>query len=164
MSRENNSLNEGHSELYERNKKLAKGYGKMINDLINDMPRAMMTFSSDMGEKGLKAMSLVKSFIDGYTKKEENEANQKLTNETAKDVLIISDIEELHISKEDITTASKPVSFRNIKRLVLEDLDLNALNNIDSIINVEELVIPQSINKVLLLQKCKSIKKVIVSK
>lgn len=170
MSGEKNNSNEEHSELYESNKKLAKSYGKLMNDFTNDIPRAMMTFGRDMGDKGLKAMSLVKSFIDGYkdAKKEEKpiEVVQKLPtdNEAGKNILIVSDMEELRISKEDIIGAGKPVSFRNIKRLVLENVDLNTLNNIDSITNVEELVIPPNINKVLLLQKCKSIKKITMSK
>ena len=170
MSGEKNNSNEEHSELYERNKKLAKGYGKLMNDFTNDIPRAMMTFGADMGDKGLKAMSLVKSFIDGYKdgKKEEKpiEVTQKsfVGNEAVKNILIVSDMEELHINKNDIIGAGKPVSFRNIKRLVLEDVDQDTLNNIDSITDVEELVIPPNINKVLLLQKCKSIKKITVSK
>ena len=170
MSGEKNNSNEEHSELFERNKNLAKGYGKLMNDFINDIPRAIMTFNADMGEKGLKAMTLVKSFIDGYkdAKKEEkpNEVTQKLpTNyEAGKNILIVSDLEELHINKEDIIGAGKPVSFRNIKRLVLEEVDLDTLNNIDSITNVEELVIPPNINKVLLLQKCKLVKKITVLK
>lgn len=68
--------------------------------------------------------------------------------------MIISDIEELEANKNEIMSLGKPVLFRNIRKLVLEDVDDLTLDRyIDSIVSVDELVIPRSLNKFKVLQK-----------
>lgn len=141
-------------DLYERVVKMARDSGKTVGEVINDAIRTFLAFSGKVGQKidetTQKAIGIGKAFVEGY-------------NEAGKNILIISDLEELHVNKNEIISAGKPISFRDIKRLVLEDIDQDTINNyIDSIISVDELVVPPSVNKLLLLQKCKFVKKITV--
>jgi len=141
-------------DLYERISNIARNSGKTVGDVINDAMRTFLAFSGKVGEKldeaTQKAIGVGKSFVEGY-------------NEAGKNILIVSDMEELHINKNEIASVGKLVSFRNIKRLVLEDVDQDTINRyIDSIISVDELVVPSSVNKLLILPKCKFVKKITV--
>jgi len=104
------------------------------------------------GEKIDQAISMSKdvgkSFIEGF-------------NEAKKNIVIISDLESIEVKKEELVSFGKPVSFRNIGKLVLVDIDQDTFNTfIDSIISVNELVIPRNLNKFFVLQKCKFVKKI----
>jgi len=162
MSNDNNNENEKKivtvrgvdKDLYERISNIARSSGKTVGDVINDAMRTFLAFSGKVGEKideaTMKAIGVGKSFVEGY-------------NEAGKNILIVSDMEELHINKNEIVSVGKLLSFRNIKRLVLEDVDQDTINRyIDSIISVDELVVPSSVNKLLILPKCKFVKKITV--
>ncbi|MEM3221778.1 MAG: hypothetical protein QXD56_07500, partial [Saccharolobus sp.] len=78
------------------------------------------------------------------------------------DFIVISDIDELTINKEELIEAGKPVLFRNIKRLTLLGItDQEISNNIQEINGVDELIVPPNINKIKLLQKCRMVKRII---
>ena len=140
------------SDLYNRVVNLSRQSGKTVGEIMN---QAMSTFLGLVGKAGekideavFKARETGKAFIEGF-------------NEAKKDVVIISDIEELEANKNEITSLGKPVLFRNIKKLVLEDIDEPTLDRyIDSIVSVDELVIPRSLNKFKVLQKCKFVKRI----
>lgn len=87
-----------------------------------------------------------KSFVQGF-------------EDAKKDVVVISDVEESSVTKKEILQVGKPISFRNIKKLTL-NIDQEVLSYVDSIIGVDELVIPPTINKITFLQKCKFMKKI----
>lgn len=133
---------------------IARNSGKTVGEVMN---QAMMTFLGIAGKVGekideatQKTISVGKAFIEGY-------------NEAGKNIFIVSDLEELRITKNEIVSLGKPVSFRNIKRLILDDIDQQTIDTyIDSIISVDEVVVPSTINKLLLLQKCKFVKKITV--
>ncbi|WP_369611054.1 hypothetical protein [Sulfurisphaera javensis] len=141
-------------DLYERMVNIARNSGKTVGEVMN---QAMMTFLGIAGKVGekideatQKTISVGKAFIEGY-------------NEAGKNIFIVSDLEELRITKNEIVSLGKPVSFRNIKRLILDDIDQQTIDTyIDSIISVDEVVVPSTINKLLLLQKCKFVKKITV--
>jgi hypothetical protein len=140
------------SDLYNRIVNLSRQSGKTVGEIMN---QAMSTFLGLAGKAGekideavFKARETGKAFIEGF-------------NEAKKDVVIISDIEELEANKNEITSLGKPVLFRNIKKLVLEDIDEPTLDRyVDSIVSVDELVIPRSLNKFKVLQKCKFVKRI----
>ncbi|MFP3233494.1 MAG: hypothetical protein RXR08_07330 [Sulfolobaceae archaeon] len=140
------------SDLYNRIVNLSRQSGKTVGEIMN---QAMITFLGLAGKAGekiddavFKARETGRAFIEGF-------------NEAKKDVVIISDIEELEANKNEITSLGKPVLFRNIKKLVLEDIDEPTLDRyIDSIVSVDELVIPRSLNKFKVLQKCKFVKRI----
>ena len=141
-------------DLYERILQIARNSGRTVGEVINDAIRTFLAFSEriqgKIDETTQRAIGIGKAFIEGY-------------NEAGKEIIIISDLEELHVNKNEIISAGKPVSFRDIKKLVLEDIDQDIINKyIDSIISVDELVVPSSVNKLLLLQKCKFVKKITV--
>lgn len=139
-------------DLYERMVNVARNSGKTVGEVMN---QAMMTFLGVAGRVGekideatQKTISVGKAFIEGY-------------NEVGKNIYVVSDLEELRVSKNEIMTLGKPVSFRNIRRLILDDIDQQTINQyIDSIISVDEVVVPSSINKLFLLLKCKFVKKI----
>ena len=139
-------------ELYKRIVNFARESGKTVGEVMN---QAMSTFLSITGKAGekiddaiYKAKETGRAFIEGF-------------NESRKDILVVSDMVELTANKNEIISAGKPISFRNIKRLVLEDIDEQTFDNyIDSIINVDELVIPRSLNKFKVLQKCRFVKSI----
>ncbi|MEM2013520.1 MAG: hypothetical protein QW536_09260, partial [Metallosphaera sp.] len=90
-----------------------------------------------------------KAFIDGF-------------NETKRNVFVVSNIGEITVFKSEIVNAGRPVSFRNIGKLILPDIDQDTLDKyVDSIISVDELVIPPSINKLMLMRKAKFVKRII---
>lgn len=141
-------------DLYERITNIARNSGKTVGEVINESIRTFLAFGGKIGEKidesTQKVLYIGKSFIEGY-------------KEAGKELIIISDLEELHLNKNEIMSAGKPISFRNIKKLVLEDVDQDTINKyIDSIISVDEVVVPSSINKLTLLPKCKFVKKITV--
>ena len=139
-------------DLYERIIQVARDSGRTVGEVINDAIRTFLAFSEriqgKIDETTQKAIGIGKAFVEGY-------------NEAGRNILIISDLEELRVNKNEIVSAGKPISFRNIKKLILEDIDQDTINNyIDSIISVDELVVPSSVNKLLLLPKCKFVKKI----
>ncbi|BCU70186.1 hypothetical protein [Stygiolobus caldivivus] len=140
------------SDLYTRIVNLSRQSGKTVGEIMN---QAMSTFLGIAGKAGeklddavYKARETGRAFIEGF-------------NEAKKDVVIVSDVEELNANKNEIVAMGKPVSFRNIKKLVLEDIDDTTFDKyIDSIISVDELVIPRSLNKFKVLQKCRFVKRI----
>ncbi|QKQ99196.1 hypothetical protein GWK48_01205 [Metallosphaera tengchongensis] len=140
------------SKLYERIVKLAHDTGKTVGELTN---QAMSQFLSAVAEAEMITYNVKdsikntgKAFIDGF-------------NESKKNVLVISNIGELTVYKSEIISSNKIISFRNIGKLSLPDLDQETLDKyIDSLVYIDELVIPPSINKILLMQKAKFIKKI----
>jgi hypothetical protein len=140
------------SDLYNRIVNLSRQSGKTVGEIMNQAMSTFLGLAGKAGEKIDEAVSKAretgKAFIEGF-------------NEAKKDVVIISDIEELEANKNEITSLGKPVLFRNIKKLVLEDIDEPTLDRyIDSIVSVDELVIPRSLNKFKVLQKCKFVKRI----
>ncbi|QGR20437.1 hypothetical protein [Stygiolobus azoricus] len=139
-------------DLYNRIVNLARQSGKTVGEIMN---QAMSTFLGLAGKAGEKIDNVV------YKARETGSAFIEGFKEARKDVVVISDIEELEANKNEIVSLGKPVLFRNIKKLVLEDVDDDTLDRyIDSIVSVDELVIPRSLNKFKVLQKCKFVKRI----
>ncbi|MDT7876328.1 MAG: hypothetical protein RQ872_06395 [Sulfolobaceae archaeon] len=138
--------------LYERLVKVARDSGKTVGEVMNQAMSTFLGVAGKAGEKIDQAISMSKdvgkSFIEGF-------------NEAKKNIVIISDLESIEVKKEELVSFGKPVSFRNIGKLVLLDIDQDTFNTfIDSIISVNELVIPRNLNKFFVLQKCKFVKKI----
>lgn len=140
------------SKLYEKLVKLARETGRTVGELTN---QAMSQFLSTVSEAEMLAYNLKdsvkstgKAFLEGF-------------NETRRDVILISNLGEVTITKAELLSAGKPVSFRNISRLAFPDLENELVDRfIDSIISVDEVVIPGTVNKISLLRKCKFVKKI----
>ncbi len=137
-------------DIYEKAVLTARETGKTVGEVVNQALTSFLGITSkasrtvDQIIQGAKDTG--KSFIMGY-------------EDAKKNITIISDLEELTITKDEIMQSGKKLSFRNIKKLTL-DIDQDALNYIDSIIGVDDLIIPSSLNKISVLEKCKFVKKI----
>ncbi|AWR97428.1 hypothetical protein DFR86_07610 [Acidianus sulfidivorans JP7] len=138
------------SSLYEKAVVTARQTGKTVGDIVNQALSSFLGLADTAEEKFDKLLTGVKdtgkSFIEGY-------------KESKKNLLIISNVDELTINKDEILRSNNIISFRNIRKLQL-NIDEETLKYIDSIIGVDELIIPKGINKILLLSKCKFVKKI----
>lgn len=138
------------SSLYEKAVVLARQTGKNVGEIINQALSAFLGAADKAAETLDKfiagARDVGKSFIEGY-------------EDSKKNLIIISNLDELVITKDEILQEGKSISFRNIRKLQL-NIDQESLKYIDSIIGVDELVIPKGINKIALLSKCKFVKKI----
>ncbi|BDC17760.1 hypothetical protein [Acidianus sp. HS-5] len=136
--------------IYEKAVITARETGRTVGEVVNQSLTTFLGLTSKAGNtvnqvvQGVKETG--KSFVQGF-------------EEAKKDLVVISDVEELTVTRDEILQAGKPISFRNIKRLTL-NIDQDTLNFVDSIIGVDELIIPPTINKIILLQKCKFVKKI----
>lgn len=138
------------SSLYEKAVIMARQTGKTVGDIVNQALSAFLGVADKAANTLDKivtgAKDVGKSFIEGY-------------EDSKKNLIIISNLEELSINKDEIIQEGKSVSFRNIRKLQL-NIDQETLKYIDSIIGVDELIIPKGINKIALLTKCKFVKKI----
>jgi len=77
---------------------------------------------------------------------------------------LISDIDELTVTKADLQAAERPIVFSNIKRLVFApDVDWETLNSkVRSIKVVNELVVPKGVPVLQLARKCQLVRKIVV--
>jgi len=76
-----------------------------------------------------------KTFIEGF-------------KEGIGNLIIISDIDELSVNKEEMMQTSKPIAFKGIKKLSLVNIsDDDVEKYIQEISDVDELIIPPNINK-----------------
>ncbi|BCS94010.1 hypothetical protein [Metallosphaera javensis (ex Sakai et al. 2022)] len=140
------------SKLYERLVNLARETGKTVGEVTN---QAIGNFLSAISEAemitsnvkdGIKSTG--KAFIDGF-------------NESKRNVLVVSNIGEITVFKSEIISTGRPVSFRNIGKLILPDIDQDTLERyVDSIISVDELVVPPSINKLMITRKARFVKRI----
>ena len=128
----------------------ARETGRTVGEIVNQALTSFLGLTS-------KAENTVNQVVQGV--RETGKSFVQGFEEGRKDVVVISDVEELTVTRDEILQVGKPVSFRNIKKLIL-NIDQDTLNYVDSIIGVDELVIPSTINKIILLQKCKFVKKI----
>lgn len=120
-------------DLYKRINEIAHDTGKTMGEITNE---AYKVFASTLD--GAKTVS--KSFISGAW-------------ETG--VQIIVNLKELEISGDELKDFKRKVLFRNINRLVLQDVtDEDIQKRIHSFVHIDELVVPRSIKKAVVLTKC----------
>lgn len=157
MSQENNEQNKKRTitvrgidqKLYSKLTEIARNSGKTMGEVVNDAFRTFLDLTNTAKQTANNVIQTGKTFIEGF-------------KEGMGDFIVISDIDELTINKEELIEAGKPVLFRNIKRLTLLGItDQEISNNIQEINGVDELIVPPNINKIKLLQKCRMVKRII---
>jgi hypothetical protein len=149
-------------ELYERFSRTAKELGVTVGDLMNmAMSNLLVTLeaSKDVGQRVSSALSRILDKI-----KEAQAAAMKTVVGAVADFDLISDIDELTVTKADLQAAERPVVFSNIKRLVFApDVDWETLNSkVRSIKVVNELVVPKGVPVLQLARKCQLVRKIVV--
>ncbi len=149
-------------ELYERFSRTAKELGVTVGDLMNmAMSNLLVTLeaSKDVGQRVSSALSRILDKI-----KEAQAAAMKTVVGAVADFDLISNIDELTVTKADLQAAERPIVFSNIKRLVFApDVDWETLNSkVRSIKVVNELVVPKGVPVLQLARKCQLVKKIVV--
>jgi hypothetical protein len=149
-------------ELYERFSRTAKELGVTVGDLMNmAMSNLLVTLeaSKDVGQRVSSALSRILDKI-----KEAQAAAMKTVVGAVADFDLISDIDELTVTKADLQAAERPIVFSNIKRLVFApDVDWETLNSkVRSIKVVNELVVPKGVPVLQLARKCQLVRKIVV--
>lgn len=149
-------------ELYERFSRTAKELGVTVGDLMNmAMSNLLVTLeaSKDVGQRVSSVLSRILDKI-----KEAQAAAMKTVVGAVADFDLISDIDELTVTKADLQAAERPIVFSNIKRLVFApDVDWETLNSkVRSIKVVNELVVPKGIPVLQLARKCQLVRRIVV--
>lgn len=143
-------------DLYKKAVLLARETGRNVGDIVNQALKSFLSITENATRTVSTAITHVtntgKEFVQGL-------------KEAGKEVIVISDLKEVEVDREELINLGKPASFRNIDRLVLTNITQEDIDKyIDSIILVKEVVVPPTINKLKLLQKCKFVDKVTVLK
>ncbi|MFP3196022.1 MAG: hypothetical protein RXQ74_04060 [Caldivirga sp.] len=136
-------------ELYDKALQLSREMGVTIGELVNMSLRAFLSLA-DVTSRAVTSISQVVS-----------ESGRALM-EGARGVKVISNVDELTVTREDLENLDSPVAFRGIKRLTFSgDVDWELFNSkVNSIVMCDEVILPKTIPKLKALEKMKLIKKV----
>ncbi|AAK42034.1 hypothetical protein SULI_13530 [Saccharolobus solfataricus] len=157
MSQENNENNKKtitirgvDEKIYRKLTEIARSSGKTIGEVTNQAFKTFLDISDAAKRTASGVVESGKTFIEGF-------------KEGMGNLIIISDIDELSVNKEEIMQTSKPIAFKGIKKLSLVGISDDDIEKyIQEISDVDELIIPSSVNKLKLLQKCRRVKRVVV--
>ncbi|RLG75426.1 MAG: hypothetical protein DRO23_04080 [Thermoprotei archaeon] len=128
-------------ELYAKASALAKSIGETVGEVINEALRVFLSLAEGSYE-------LVQKVREGM--------------ETTLKTITVGDLDELIVSKKDLEDIEGRVRFRNIKKLIFDNtVDLETFNRkVQSIVFVNEVIIPKNIAKLKALAKIRFVKKV----
>jgi len=128
-------------ELYAKASALAKSIGETVGEVINEALRVFLSLAEGSYE-------LVQKVREGM--------------ETTLKTITVGDLDELIVSKKDLEDIEGRVRFRNIKKLIFDNtVDLETFNRkVQSIVFVNEVIIPKNIAKLKALAKMRFVKKV----
>ncbi|WP_291767101.1 hypothetical protein [Caldivirga sp. UBA161] len=139
-------------ELYDRALQLSREMGITVGELVNKSLKAFISLV-DVTNKAVTSMAQAlsessKAFVEG-----------------AKGVRIISNVDELAVTKEDLEGLDSQVTFRGIKRLVFSnDITWELFNSkVSSIIMCDEVVLPKNIPKLKAVEKMRFVRKITVT-
>lgn len=143
-------------ELYERILVLARETGKTVGEIINEAMRLLLT----LGPMAIRATAKVAESVVSSTKALLGELAEE-----PKDVVEITGLEVLEISKQDLESIEKPVIFKDIKKLVIgSDVPFELFNSkVKGIVLCGEVLIPKTYPKLLVATKCKLVKRIAYS-
>ena len=131
-------------DLYKRALVIARKSGKTVGEVINSSLKMLI---SSIGTTSNVVSNILNEFQKGV----------KLATS-----IIISNLDELTITKKDLENIDKPIILSSIKRIVIDnDIPFDLFNSkVQSISDCDELVIPDNYPKLSVLSKCKFVKKV----
>ena len=140
------------SDLYDRAAEIARRTGKTIGEVINE---ALGLFI-DLTE-GIR--SGIQPLVDSA-----KEAGRKIGEGLTSAVpTVISDLEEIEVTKTDLEQFGRRVVFQNIDRLVFaDDVDAETFDRYVALIrNCDEVRPPKGVSKLLVLSKCRRVERLI---
>ncbi|WP_338598613.1 hypothetical protein V6M85_08040 [Sulfolobus tengchongensis] len=157
MSQENNenkkktvTIRGVDEKIYRKLTEIARTSGKTVGEVANQAFRTFLDVTETAKRTASGVIESGKTFIEGF-------------KEGIGNILVISDIDELSINREELMEAGKPIVFRNIKRLNLVGLTNEDIDKyIQEISGVDELIVSPNVNKIKLSQKCRMVKRIIV--
>ena len=139
-------------ELYDKALQLSREMGITVGELVNKSLKAFISLV-DVTNKAVTSMAQAlsesgRAFVEG-----------------AKGVRVISNIDELTVTREDLESLDSQVTFRGIKRLIFNnDVTWELFNSkVSSIVMCDEVVLPKTIPKLKAIEKMRFVKKVTVT-
>jgi hypothetical protein len=126
------------TDIYDRISKLAKETGTTVGEIVNDALR-----------RYIATLENISRAIDNMIR--------------AGDVVVISGISSLTVTRADLETLEKPVIFKDMDELVFADDVTNDLikNKVARIINVNTVYTPKSVSTLLIASKSELVKKIV---
>jgi len=126
------------TDIYDRISKLAKETGTTVGEIVNDALR-----------RYIATLENISRAIDNMIR--------------AGDVIVISGISSLTVTRADLETLEKPVIFKDMDELVFADDVTNDLikNKVARIVNVNTVYTPKSVSTLLIASKSELVKKIV---
>jgi len=126
------------TDIYDRISKLAKETGTTVGEIVNDALR-----------RYIATLENISRAIDNMIR--------------AGDVVVISGVSSLTVTRADLETLEKPVIFKDMDELVFADDVTNDLikNKVARIINVNTVYTPKSVSTLLIASKSELVKKIV---
>ncbi|KUO80115.1 MAG: hypothetical protein AT718_09615 [Vulcanisaeta sp. JCHS_4] len=126
------------TDIYDRISKLAKETGTTVGEIVNDALR-----------RYIATLENISRAIDNMIR--------------AGDVIVISGVSSLTVTRADLETLEKPVIFKDMDELVFADDVTNDLikNKVARIVNVNTVYTPKSVSTLLIASKSELVKKIV---
>jgi len=126
------------TDIYDRISKLARETGTTVGEIVNDALR-----------RYIATLENISRAIDNMIR--------------AGDVVVISGVSSLTVTRADLETLEKPVIFKDMDELVFADDVTNDLikNKVARIVNVNTVYTPKSVSTLLIASKSELVKKIV---
>ncbi len=126
------------TDIYDRVSRLAREMGTTIGEIVNDALR-----------RYIATLENVSRTIDNMIR--------------AGDVIVISGVSSLTVTRTDLETLDKPVIFKDMDELIFADDVDNAIikNKVARIVNVNTVYVPKSVSTLLIASKSELVKKIV---
>ena len=126
------------SDIYDRVSRLARETGTTIGEIVNEALR-----------RYIATLENISKAIDNMIR--------------AGDVVVISGVSSLTVTRADLETLDKPVIFKDMDELIFAD-DVNndiIKNKVARIVNVNTVYVPKSVSTLLIASKSEFVKKIV---
>jgi len=125
-------------DIYERISRLAREMGVTVGEIVNEALRRYIT-----------TLENVSRAIDNLVR--------------SGDVVVISGVSSLTVTKADLESLDKPVVFRDMDELVFADDVTNDLikNKVAKIVNVNTVYVPKTVSTLLIASKSELVRKIV---
>jgi predicted DNA-binding protein len=126
------------TDIYDRISKLARETGTTVGEIVNDALR-----------RYIATLENISRAIDNMIR--------------AGDVIVISGVSSLTVTRADLETLEKPIIFKDMDELVFADDVTNDLikNKVARIVNVNTVYTPKSVSTLLIASKSELVKKIV---
>jgi len=142
-------------KLYKKIVSLSKETGETVGELVNRGLKMVIDAMSTGSSFIRKAVVPGKAFMEGLSQAWEKKGE-------VQEAMIISDIGELELSKEDLEVTEKRIVFKKIGKLTIKpDVNFDLFKEkVESIILVDELYIPNTFPKLEIASMSRMVKKI----